>query len=133
MKLPRHWYPRLIIAMWAGHIPVVTWLSPDSLSGRAVAGSGVGALCMLVLAIAAVVAVLDVIVNDVLPDNFHLGVMHRRHVGYMAMALALLMLAGIVGTIHGPTAILFTYILPAAFAIGITWLDLFTRHAKAPA
>jgi hypothetical protein len=118
-----------MVASWCGHLPIVTWLSPDSLSGRAIAHSGpIGGTFMLVLFVASVVAVLDVIVNDIMPPRYRLAVMDRRHIGYMGMSLSLLMIAGVVGARVGPTPLLLSYVLPAMFAAGVTWLDLFARH-----
>jgi hypothetical protein len=129
--LPPYWLSRLVIATWAGHLPLVTWLTPESMSGRAIAASGaIAGLFLLVLAFTSIVAIVDVCINDLLPDRWQLPVIQFRHVGFMGMALSLLMLAGVVGIRHGVTALLLSYLLPAFFAVLVTWMDIFVRHQR---
>lgn len=131
MRTP-HWLSRLMAAVWAGHIPVLTWLAPDSLSARATAHAGsIAGFFMLLLAVSAALALVDSAVNDLLPKRFVLRLRDHRHVGFMAMALSLFMLAGIVATRTGPSPLLLAYLLPGFFAAIVVWPDMFSRHQRA--
>lgn len=123
-----------MVACWAGHLPLVTWLAPESLSAQVLLRSGsIAPFFMLVLALCSGIALLDILVNDLFPKRFHLPTLGARHIGYMAMAISLLMLSGIVASRVGLSAILISYLLAATFSAGIAGLDLKARHERTPA
>lgn len=129
---PRNWLARLVIATWAGHIAVFTFLAPQSLSAHAVHSVGPIGYCLLAaLAFLSLMAIADNAVNDFLPERFKLFTKELRHVGFMAMAITLVMLGGLVATKSGVTVILMAYLLPALFAVVVAWTDMFARRKEA--
>jgi hypothetical protein len=129
---PRTWLARMVIATWAGNIAIFTFLAPESLSAQAVHKVGpMGFLLLATLAFVSMMAIADNAVNDFLPERFQLFTKRYRHVGFMSMAIALVMLGGLVAIRTGATVVLMSYLLPAAFAVIVAWTDLFARRKEA--
>lgn len=130
---PRFWLARLFVAMQNLAIVTVAWFENDSLTARAIDSAGQPAWLLIVaLFICCAVALADVIVNDLMPDQFlFLRGLEHRYLGYLGMALLL----GIVGFIavfkSGFTTLLLFLWLNAAFAATVGWLDIFTRYRRA--
>lgn len=128
---PRYWLSRLMAASWAAHLPFVTWMAPDSLSGRALAASGaMSHVAMVLVVILSAVAVLDMAVNDAMPDRFQLLTIRYRHVGFLAISILLVMLAFVI--VHAGTQlpVITSYLLAAGFSAWVAWLDLAARHQR---
>jgi hypothetical protein len=125
---PRFWLSRLMAACWAGHLPIITFWAPDSLSARALERTGsTGTIVLALLLAIAIGGVFDVIVSDIFPGRFDLAIRRHRHVGFMAMAILLVMLAfAIVSTGQYLPAVL-SYLLAAGFAAWVAALDLRAR------
>lgn len=127
-SMNRHWLARIVIGAWALHLPFVTFLAPDSISARGVAAGGLFAfLLMVTLAVVALLALADSAVNDLMPERFVSVLMYHRHIGFMLMAVLLVMVGGSISVETGNSIILAPYLLPAVFAVAVTVLDL---HAK---
>lgn len=130
MTAPRFWLSRLMVSAWAAHLPIVTWMAPDSLSARALDNSGpAGRWAQLALVLLALSAVIDGLVNDALPERFQLLTKRYRHVGFMAMSIVLVMLAfAIVAGGAAQRPVITSYLLCALFAAWVACLDLRARH-----
>lgn len=103
---------------------------PASLLSIVVRGSGtLGRPAMWALALIALIACVDVIINDMLPPRFTMDwARRRRHLIYLAMALLLTALAAVVAyfSIYSPMLWVFlaTY---AVLSAAVAYLDLFSR------
>jgi hypothetical protein len=128
-SMNKHWLARLVIASWAGHIPLIALLVPESLTARGLERTGpIGVVIMIVLAVCALISLVDSAINDMLPDRFTSALMFHRHVGFMAIALALVLTGGAIAMHSRSAAVLPSFLLPALFAVVVTWLDLHARH-----
>lgn len=130
--LPRYWFARLYVALSVLVNVVVTLLEPSALTARAINASGsLGWLAVWTLGAVGVVALLDVIVNDLAPDRWRLPSAHRwRHFVYMAIALGEVSITYVIAAKLGFTPLLFVYWLDAAADVAIAYFDLFARHRE---
>ncbi len=128
-RLPRYWLTRLYCALSAA-TNVITSIEPRSLTAQVVSATGgAGDYWLAALGAVALVAVLDVIVNDLMPEGYSLGRTRRyRHLTYMALAVLLCGLASATYTTVGWTTLLITWWVDAAMATTIAFVDLFARH-----
>lgn len=126
-RKPRYWLSRSVIASWALHIPLVAWLEPESIAARVLASHPVGMLCLCILAGCALVALADVLCNDLPVLNWFLGGMNHRHIAFMGMASMLVLLSGVLLKQIGWTALLLAYWLPVFFSVLIVPLDMESR------
>lgn len=130
--MTRNWLARLVIASWAGHIAIFTFLAPESMSAQAVHSVGlIGLVLLTTLALVSLLAVADNAVNDFMPEHFRLWTKQYRHIGFMGMAITLVMLGGMVALKSGVTVILLSYLLPAFFSVLVAWTDMFARRKEA--
>lgn len=132
--LPAYWLSRFIVACWAGSNALVGMSRPDSLTAQALQDSGpMGAVALALLGIMCSIAIIDCFVNDLLPDRFTLCTISHRHLGFMAIAIVLVLIAGVIAKHDGVSMLLLAYLMPAALAVLVTFLDLFARRRKTPA
>lgn len=125
----QHWFGRLIIATWAGHIAIIGLLAPETMVGRYLMEGGLmGYLMAAALAVLAGTSLVDSAINDFLPARFTSALRNWRHMGFMAMAIVLTMLGAAIAVKTRVTLILPSFLLPALFAVVVTWLDMFSRH-----
>lgn len=137
--LPRYWITRLYVALATLAAIVATWLEPDALSHRLISNTGdQGWALVWILALVSIAAVVDVVVNDLLPERFHLrATMRRRHLIYIALAVGIFCMsyAFLVGAAGADGAwfrpLVLPYWLNGAVAAAVAFLDLFQRH-RAP-
>lgn len=128
---PRNWFARLVIATWAGHMVPVAIFAPDSLMARALTSAGAHSFFLIgALGALTAIALADSFINDALPARFQFQAKNYRHVGFMGMAIVLVLLGGVVATRSGNHIVLLSFLLPALFAVVVTWLDIFDRHAN---
>jgi hypothetical protein len=130
-RLPRYWLSRLVIALEVLFlIVIVSWFEDASLTARAIDQTGrYGWALIAALFASCAVALVDVLVNDIMPVRFMLPTaLELRSLGFMAMAILLAMIGVLVAFAHGFTPLLFAYWLNAALAAGIAFFDLFARH-----
>lgn len=125
----RHWLARLIIGAWVFQIPLFGFLSPESLMGRALdRTSHMGLLMMTALLAFSSLALADSLISDILPARFSTCLMHYRHVGFMSMALVLVITGGgFAVTLRAPL-VLSSFLVPALFCVVVTVADLWSRH-----
>ncbi len=132
--LPPYWLSRFIVACWAGSNVLVGMTRPDSLTAVALSESGpIGFWVLALLGVMCALAALDCIVNDLMPDRYTLSTISHRHLGFMGIAIVLVLIAGVITRYDGASLLLLAYLLPAAFAVIVTFLDLFARRRKSPA
>ncbi|MBC7603877.1 MAG: hypothetical protein H7255_14615 [Ramlibacter sp.] len=128
-SMNRHWLARLVISAWGGHIPVIALLVPESLMGRALAQVGaMGVVMMLALLVLALCGLMDSAINDILPKRFTTTLMYHRHIGFMAMAIVLVLVGGTIAIKSGAPAVLASFLIPAGFCVWVTAADLYSRH-----
>lgn len=111
---------------------VICGCEPEGLPYKIIAASGhAGWVALGGLACVAIWALADVLVNDVMPDDFCLrGAMRKRHLTYLALALGLTSLAYVFASSEGWSVISLRPIFDAAFAAGVAFQDLFQRHGR---
>lgn len=130
LYLPPFWFARLYIAAHIGVIALVACFGSETLLQRVIAASGeAGFWCVLVLAVLSGLAVLDVLINDLLPDRFKLCKVKRyRHFLYIALALGVVSLGFVIARQVGVSTLHASILLAAAGATWLAFLDLYARH-----
>lgn len=126
----RFWFGRLYLSLDVLTTVFITLFSTFSLNRIAfTALSGnFGFVGVGILAVLAVLALLDVIVNDLLPDRFHLHwARHNRWCIFMGMALVFTTFMYVNATNPMLTALLVRYFLSASGALALAGLDLMER------
>jgi hypothetical protein len=127
----RHWLARVVVASWALHIPLVAFLAPESLSGRALERTGaIGFGMMLAVGVLAAVALVDSAINDMMPARFTSCLMYYRHIGYMALAGVLVITGGGIAVTTDTSVVLASFLLPALFCVVVTVADLLSRSRR---
>lgn len=129
--LPRYWITRLYVALSAFTAIAVIWWEPEALTHKLITQSGErGWWLVSALACVAVVGIFDVIVNDLLPDRFHLRCAKRwRHLIYAALAIGLMCITYVfIAGGAGWRALVLPFWVDASFAALVAFLDLFQRH-----
>ena len=130
-EFPNYWLSRLIISCWAGSNVVVGIFRPDSLTAEALVASGRWA-CRRCTCLASWSPSPSPMVSSTTccPSDSPLLTIRYRHLGFMGMAIVMVMIAGVIGRTEGASMFLIAYLLPAAFATAVTFLDLFWRHRR---
>ena len=123
--MPRFWMGRLLVSTWAACTALGVLL------GQRVDGALADWLAMLVL-VAVVVTYIDSIVNDWMPPRYVLCTIYIRHLVLMTMAFLMVFMAWAVFGTRGLSIHALHYFMPAAWAAGITFPDLFYRHRGQP-
>ena len=129
--LSRYWLTRLYLACSILSPLFITWLEPEAITHRLINESGaLGWYMALALGIVCVVGIVDVIINDILPDRYQLLCAKRhRHLIYMAMSIGTFSMLYMYVAVGGHIRWL---ILPGAVdgtvAAVVAVLDLFNRH-----
>jgi CHASE2 domain-containing sensor protein len=129
--LPRYWITRLYVALCTLVSIAVTWLEPESIAHRLVdATGGQGWPLIAMLAGVACLAIVDVLVNDLLPLRFtFLRAKRHRHLIYAALSMGIFSLSYVilVGA-GGWRPLVLPYWLNGGVAAAVAFLDLFQRH-----
>lgn len=126
----RYWLSRLILSVFIAANCVAILAEPASLVAGVIRASGdPGHWVVVALLAMACLAVADVVISDLLPERFTmLWVLKRRHLLYMAMALALIALAMVFAWFAPRSPIFWViYATHAGFCVAIAFLDLFSR------
>ncbi len=128
--MPRYWLVRLYVALSVLANVLIICTEPQALAHRVVAMSGSsGWLCVGALGLLACLALVDVVVNDLLPAHINLPFARRwRHLVYMLLALGLVSITGVIVSAVGMTTLLLAFWLDAAVSVAIAFFDLFSRH-----
>lgn len=132
--LPRYWTVRLYIALSILTTLGVIRFEPNFLSHKYITHSGEFAwLCVGVLAVLSFIALVDVVVNDLLPETFQLRcAKSNRHLIYIFQALGIACIAFVLYAEGASIPVILSYLVDGAFAALVAFLDLFQRH-RAPA
>lgn len=132
--LPRYWMTRLYVALSAFATIVVIWWEPAALTHRLITQSGLpGWYLVGALAALALFGVIDVVVNDMLPDRFRIRCAKRyRHLIYIALAtgLACMSYVFVAGDGGWFRPLVLPFWVDASFAALVAFLDLFQRHRR---
>ncbi len=130
MLHPRFWHARLQLVVTVGSVLAVTWLEPEALVHQIISRAGAnGWFWVGLLVVLLGVALVDIVINDMMPTRIDLAVARRRrYVVYMALCGGLLSLCFVIAASEGATSVLLVYFLPACFAAHIAVTDLFHRH-----
>jgi hypothetical protein len=128
----RHWLTRITLGLWALHIPIIGFLAPETVVGRALEQAGVpGFVFMFALAVLAGIALVDGALNGLCPSVYTICMMAQRHVGFMLLGTALVIAGGgITHATRAPPVVLLSFLIPAALCVAVTWLDLFGRRKE---
>lgn len=130
MNQPRYWLSRLILSCWAFSIGLTTSLDAHSVAGPALRDTSVlGWVFPPILLTLSCIAIVDCLVNDVLPTRFRLLTKHYRHLGFPAMGIVLCVMCAVVAVRLGMRPLLTNYFLPCLFAFALTFLDIFQRRS----
>lgn len=126
---PRYWHTRLLLVLSVLVSLFITWREPDSLSHQVIQRSGTaGWPCVIALAGLGLAALLDIFVNDLLPDSISLPAFFgQRHLVYMGLAVGLGCIGVVIVQSEGWTELLMFYGLLATFSAHIAATDLFHR------
>jgi len=130
--LPMYWFGRLYIAAQVCVIALVASLGEESpLHYLVTKGGSPGYWCAMALAVVAFVGVVDVIVNDLMPDRFELRLIKRhRHFVLMGIAIGSLSFAGIIAMDVGWNVLHVSLALPVFGATALAVMDVFERGFK---
>lgn len=127
---PRYWHARFMLVCMVGSMLAATAWEPDALVHQVIARAGhhgwfwVGLLMALI-----VIAMVDIVANDLLPDRYEIHVLkRRRYFGYMALCGGLLSLSTVIQRANGWGSVLLVYLLPAFFMAHIAVTDLYHHH-----
>jgi hypothetical protein len=128
----RHWLARVTLGLWSLQIPVIAFLAPETVVGRALEQAGTpGFFFMFALAVLAGIALVDSAVNGLRPSAHTVCMLSQRHVGFMLLAIVLVVAGGgITHVTHSPPVVLLSFFTPAALCVAVTWLDLFGRRKE---
>ena len=130
--LPMYWFGRLYVSADVAIISLIACFGKDTLSYRIIELSGPeGFWCVLALACIALLGVLDVLINDLLPELFHLKTVKRhRHFLLMGIAIGSLSVAGIVAMTVGLSVLHISLALPVFGATCMAVMDVYARGGR---
>lgn len=126
----RFWFARIYLSLDVLTTVFITLFSAFSLNRIAFTSlSGdFGFVGVGLLAVFGVLGLLDAIINDVLPDRYHIHwARHNRWWIFMGMALVFVTFIYVNATNHLLTALLVRYLLSASGAICLAAFDLMER------
>ena len=131
-QLPMYWFGRLYVAADVVILALNACFAKNTLSYRVIELSGpAGFWCVLGLACIALVGVLDVFINDLLPERFQLQFVKRhRHFVLMGIAIGCLSVAGIVAMNVGLSVLHASLALPVFGATCMAVMDVYARGGK---
>jgi hypothetical protein len=135
LKAPRYWFARATVAIEVlVCLVLVTFVEDRSMTAQAIHATGDGGWVLMAgVAFCCCVCLLDVLVNDLLPDRFSLPTaLTWRHLGLMGIALQLAALGVLVVFAKGYTVLLLAYWVNAALAGALAYLDAFARLRRCP-
>lgn len=129
MRTGRKWLARLIVAsdllVWC----VILITEPTSLVNRTINQAGMsGQIAVFGLILIGCMAVVDVIVNDLMPPHFLLRcAIRHRHTVYMLICLGCLSMVFVTVKSYGFSVVLLHYGFLAVAALAIALLDIRDR------
>lgn len=129
MEARGKWFSRLLIAANTLVGVAIVLGEPDSMSGRVVAQAGLpGYIGVVCLGCAALAAIVDAVVNDLMGAHRTLETTYRhRHLIFMTIALGSLSVLFALAKAHGWNYVMLHYVVCAASAVAIAVLDVRER------
>lgn len=129
MRASRKWLARTIVALDLLVSCAIVFTEPASLLHSIVTKAGpTGKFALAALALVALAALIDVLVNDMLPQKYVLQcAIRHRHLIYMLISLGCLSMVFVIIKVYGPTVILLHYLLVAGAATIIALFDVVDR------
>ena len=116
---------RCAILLQAGMSCLIAWLVPTSLIARLIADGGVyGHNVLLLLTVTVVVGLLDVLINDLLPERMRLECTRRRRHGIFHILAGLFFVQAFVGvgdSIDIEDLLSLSYLLNGLIAAWYSW------------
>lgn len=108
----------------------ISQFEPRSLSYTMVEGGGIpGKLCMLFLFLTALIALLDTIVNDMLPERFTLQMaLGKRRGVWMALAITYAGISFVANKADIGWFVSIFYVLFSLRCVGVAYLDLYYEY-----
>lgn len=134
-RRPRYWLSRAFVALNVlVTLAAVSWFEETSLTAQSIEATGrYGWLLILGTALCCLVALSDVVVNDLMPARFAMPTaLHWRHMGFMGIALQLAAVGVLVVFVKGFTVLVLAYWLNAVFAGALAFFDAFARYPRSP-
>lgn len=127
---PRYYFTRLYVALSILVNVVITATEPQALGYKVLTETGpLGWLCVGILGCLALIAVMDVLINDLAPEAWHLPTAIRwRPITYMLLATGIASYVFVIIDAVGFTWLTLTYFLDASVAVVVGVLDLFYRR-----
>jgi hypothetical protein len=90
-----------------------------------------GPLSLFGIAFLSAVSIADILLNDITPGGYWFACSRNlRHVGYMATAIVLVYLSGVIFFHAGFTLALLSLWMPALFCVAIVPLDIQARRPR---
>lgn len=129
---PQYWLARLQLSCWVMLSTSYAWFLPVSAQRTTLDGIGMEAWAVLFCVSGmAFLCFVDSLLNDVMPDRFHLRWADRhRHQLYMTLAILLWLLVWMNGT-HNPNPLLLAgYGLQGSFCVIIAIFDTVARYKQ---
>lgn len=129
MNPVRKWLARVVVAVTLLISVALAIQEPGSLMHMTIDRAGFpGRLAICALVFVAVLALVDVVINDIMPKQYVLKCARRwRHTVYMLMSLGCLSLIFVIIKSHGPSAVLVQYGIVAFAALFIAIFDIRDR------
>lgn len=127
-----YWFTRLYVAVSVLLKLAVSLLDTSSSLHPLLAESGQHVLfAVTLLVILCVVCVLDTAFNDLTSPRVHLPVLRQyRHATFMLMGLGLMSIVSAICAARGFSLLTLVFVVDAAAAVAVAFLDLFARHRK---
>lgn len=131
-SLPQYWFGRLYIAAHVCVIALVAGLGEESPLHLLVTKDGeIGFWCAMALVVLAFVGIVDVVVNDLMPERFSLcAVKRNRHFLLMGIGIGAASFAGIVAMAVGWSVLHASLVLPVIGATLMAVMDVFERGGR---
>lgn len=125
----RKWLARVVVAVTLLLSVILAIQETGSLMHLTIDRSGLtGRIAVAALVFIGVLALVDVVVNDIMPKQYVLKCARRwRHTVYMLMSLGCLSLIFVIVKSHGPSAALVQYGVVAFAALFIAIFDIRDR------
>lgn len=125
---PRYWMSRLLLASWLLSLGLTTAYDATVTSTQALHEAGFfGFLAPQMLVFLAVCAMLDAIVNDMMPRRFVLSIVRWRHVLYPITGMLLTIITAMVASKAGVRPLLANYLLPCLWCFVLTFMQIFAK------
>jgi hypothetical protein len=128
------WLARLLVAGNAILACLLILQEPSSLLNQTVDRAGLpGHISVSALVVLGFLAVVDVVINDLLPPKYELRcALQYRHTVYMLIALGCLSLIFVIVKSHGPSSSMVHYGMVAVAAMVLAVYDLRDRYLGNP-